>query len=62
MTGHSSVYPSQVLQVSKSASISVHLGKEIQDIEAEYKPRESTLISLVKTFYKAIAAGLAKKK
>lgn len=62
MTGHRSVYPSQVLQVSKSASISVHLGKEIQDIEAEYKPRESTLISLVKTFYKAIAAGLAKKK
>ena len=60
MTGHRSVYPSQVLRVSKSASIDVRLGEEIQDIEAEYNPRDM-LISLIKTAYQAIATGLRKK-
>ncbi|MEW6108565.1 MAG: chloride channel protein [Nitrospirota bacterium] len=32
MTGHRSVYPSQVLSISKSSSISVEKGKEMEDI------------------------------
>ena len=54
MTGHRSVYPSQVLRVAKSASIDVHLGGEIQDAHAEYSPRESALIAFAERFFKAI--------
>jgi H+/Cl- antiporter ClcA len=52
MTGHRSVYPSQVLRVSKSSSINVQLGEEIQDIEATYQQRESLLFTLSKTVKK----------
>lgn len=44
MTGHRSVYPSQVLAVSKSASIEVETGHEVRDVHAHYKPREKGLI------------------
>jgi H+/Cl- antiporter ClcA len=61
MTGHRSVYPSQVLQVSKSASIHVQLGGEIQDIHATYEARESTLIGLVKAGYRRLCSIFSKK-
>ncbi|MEN6385390.1 MAG: chloride channel protein [Phycisphaerales bacterium] len=61
MTGHRSVYPSQVLATSKSSSIKVDLGKEIEDIKAVYKPRNKSFIALtkkiavdVKSLYKKI--------
>ena len=38
MTGHRSVYPSQVLAIKKSSSIQVELGKEIERAEPEYHP------------------------
>jgi hypothetical protein len=44
ITGHRSVYPSQVLSVSKSSSLEVQLGEEMEDVTAEFKPREKTLI------------------
>jgi H+/Cl- antiporter ClcA len=44
MTGHRSVYPSQILSIGKSASIEVELGKEIDDAEIAYKPRERGLV------------------
>jgi len=44
MTGHRSVYPSQVLSVKKSASIRVEMGKEIDHIETEFHPRRKSLI------------------
>ncbi|HEX9020561.1 MAG TPA: voltage-gated chloride channel, partial [Nitrospirota bacterium] len=43
MTGHRSVYPSQVLSVRKSTSIEVELGKELKHIQAEYEERERSL-------------------
>jgi H+/Cl- antiporter ClcA len=44
MTGHRSVYPSQVLSISKTTSITVERGKEMKDIEnVEYKPREKSI-------------------
>ncbi|HEX9022186.1 MAG TPA: chloride channel protein [Nitrospirota bacterium] len=44
MTGHRSVYPSQVLSVRKSTSIEVEIGKELKHIEAEYEARERSLV------------------
>jgi H+/Cl- antiporter ClcA len=47
MTGHRSVYPSQVLSISKSPSLQVELGKELEDIQASYIPRKRSLTSAV---------------
>lgn len=44
MTGHRSVYPSQVLAIKKSASIQVEVGKEMEDVEAAAKPRSNSFI------------------
>lgn len=44
MTGHRSVYPSQVLSIRKSESIQVELGKELEDLETSYRPRRRGLI------------------
>jgi H+/Cl- antiporter ClcA len=52
MTGHRSVYPSQVLATSKSSSIEVDIGKEIEIIKAEYKPRKKSLITMIKNIGK----------
>jgi H+/Cl- antiporter ClcA len=43
MTGHRSVYPSQVLSVRKSGSIRVELGRQIDQVEASFAPREKGL-------------------
>lgn len=44
MTGHRSVYPSQVLSISKTASITVEKGKEMRDIEdVDFRPRDKSL-------------------
>lgn len=45
MTGHRSVYPSQVLAIKKSSSIEVEIGKEVEGITAEFKPRKKSLTS-----------------
>ena len=47
MTGHRSVYPSQVLSVKKSPSIQVELGEEIENIRAGYKLKETGVIRRV---------------
>jgi H+/Cl- antiporter ClcA len=52
MTGHRSVYPSQILATRKSDSIDVEIGKEIESVKARYKPRKKTLISLAKKILK----------
>ncbi len=43
MTGHRSVYPSQVLSITKSPSIQVELGKEMDEVVATYQPRHKSL-------------------
>jgi len=44
MTGHRSVYPSQVLAIVKSPSIHVEIGKEVEKVEAELQLRSRGLI------------------
>lgn len=44
MTGHRSVYPSQVLSMQKSASLAVEKGREMRDIEnVEFQPRPKSI-------------------
>lgn len=45
MTGHRSVYPSQILSIRKSASIEVGLGNNIADTIAFARPRQNSLSS-----------------
>jgi H+/Cl- antiporter ClcA len=45
MTGHRSVYPSQVLSMAKSESLRVDLGKELEQIEARFVPRRKGLVT-----------------
>ncbi len=47
MTGHRSVYPSQVLAVGKSASLKVEIGREMEQIRAEFQPSQGGLISTI---------------
>jgi H+/Cl- antiporter ClcA len=50
ITGHRSVYPSQVLSISKSPSLKVELGKELENIQSSYLPRKKSLASLIINF------------
>ncbi len=47
MTGHRSVYPSQVLAVVKSPSIQAEVGKEMELITATFNPRKKSLTGLI---------------
>lgn len=48
ITGHRSVYPSQLFSVRKSSSIKVELGKELEYIKLEYSHREKSFIGIIK--------------
>ena len=56
MTGHRSVYPSQILSMKKSSSINVETGKEMEKVLAEAKPRQKsltgTILRIIKIFRK----------
>ena len=47
MTGHRSIYPSQVFAIMKSSSIKGEIGKEVEAIQAEFQLRRKSLISSV---------------
>ena len=48
MTGHRSVFPSQVVAIKKSASFDVELGKEIVGSKIIYQPRARGLLGALK--------------
>jgi hypothetical protein len=54
ITGHRSVYPSQVLSISKSPSLHVELGKEIEEIQSTLILRPKGFISRVLWLIKKI--------
>jgi len=54
MTGHRSVYPSQILAARKSASIEVQLGHELASIVAHAHPRNKSLSGFIIKIAKAI--------
>ena len=43
MSGHRSIYPSQVLAVEKSRSIQVQIGKEVAECEPTVQPRAGSM-------------------
>ena len=57
ITGHRSVYPSQILSMKKSSSINVETGKEMESVIAEAKPRQKsltgTILRIIRIFRKA---------
>lgn len=56
MTGHRSVYPSQILSMKKSPSISVEKGMEMKDIhDVEFQPRPKSIVG-------GITRGLSRGK
>jgi len=46
MTGHRSVYPSQIMDFRKSSSIHLEGKEEVEDIKAHFKPRSKSLIGI----------------
>ncbi len=54
ITGHRSVYPSQVLSISKSPSLRVELGREIEEIQTTLNLRQKGFISRVLRLIKRI--------
>jgi H+/Cl- antiporter ClcA len=56
MTGHRSVYPSQVLSFVKSSSLAVAQGREMRDLgSVEYQPRPKSLSDIMTRGIKSIS-------
>jgi len=47
VTGHRSVYPSQILAVKKSSSLKVDLGYEVRSVRVLFQERKKTMTSLL---------------
>lgn len=45
ITGHRSVYPSQIIGIRKSRSIHIKLGEEIEDVDVKIQPRNNSFIA-----------------
>ena len=60
MTGHRSVYPSQVLSIKKSPSLLVETGEEIEKVEARFQPRDKSLIGVLFAIVKTIKDKIRK--
>lgn len=58
MTGHHSVYPSQILSMKKSASLRVTLGEEMDDVETSYEPHGRSLSGAISRLILQIARGV----
>lgn len=51
ITGHRSIYPSQILGIKKSASIQTEIGKEVEEVSVNLYKREGSLISAISRIY-----------
>jgi H+/Cl- antiporter ClcA len=54
MTGHRSVYPSQVMAIKKSSSIKIEVGLEVEKIKPQFVRRSKSLIGTITYFIKTI--------
>jgi len=54
MTGHRSVYPSQILAIKKSPSFEVETGQEIEGVSAQYQFRKNSLIGFLSNIIKLL--------
>jgi H+/Cl- antiporter ClcA len=58
MTGHHSVYPSQILSMKKSTSLQVTLGGEMDDVETSYEPHGRSLSGAISRLVRQIAKAV----
>jgi H+/Cl- antiporter ClcA len=47
ITGHRSVYPSQVVSIAKSSSLNIKMGEEIENVIPEFQRRKRSLVDIV---------------
>ncbi|MCK4846708.1 MAG: chloride channel protein [Deltaproteobacteria bacterium] len=57
MTGHRSIFPSQVLALRKSASFNVELGKEVESIRPHFEKRSRSFIDIIIKFFRAMTTA-----
>jgi len=62
ISGHRSVYPSQVLAIRKSASVDVETGKEVGGISVRVKPRDRSLSGNIFRIARSFIKILYKKR
>jgi H+/Cl- antiporter ClcA len=62
MTGHRSIYPSQILSIKKSSAVDVDLGTEMQYVEATIKNRERYFLYRFWNFWKHIKRKYSERK
>ena len=60
MTGHRSVYPSQVLSVRKSQSLDAELGREIDATQTTYHPRDRSLLGAARSLRDTIRRRISR--
>src|ERR1051326_1097595 len=60
ITGHRSVYPSQILSISKSPSLQVELGREIEEIQTTFNPRKRGFIGKTLRLLKRVEVTVTK--
>lgn len=60
MTGHRSVYPSQVLAVKKSRYVDIEVGKEIQGIQATYNINHKNIGDAIKKLFQKTVSSKEK--
>ena len=58
LTGHRSVYPSQVLSIAKSPSLQVEIGEELDEMKIAYKPGRKGLVSAILHLLRSIETAV----
>jgi len=61
MTGHRSVFPTQILALKKSSSVEVEIGKELNNMNTRFKIRDKSLIGLCLRISEKIKSLLRKR-
>ena len=55
ITGHRSVFPSQLIAITKSSSLDVQMGAAMHQVRTSYRPRSKTLVGMLATLWQHIA-------
>jgi len=61
MTGHRSVFPTQVLSFKKSTSVDVEIGREVEHIHTTFKPRDRSLTGFLLSVIEKIEDTIKKR-
>ena len=62
MTGHRSVYPSQILSIKKSQSIQVQTGEAMDRLTVAFKPRGKSITGFVSRMARAVKDKIDKRR